>query len=52
MRLLELAHNRSAPAADDFTPVLVYVLIKVVLQKSDISIGAKPFACRRILQAF
>ncbi|CAB3384514.1 Hypothetical predicted protein [Cloeon dipterum] len=28
MRLLELAHNQSTPAADDFTPVLVYVLIK------------------------
>jgi hypothetical protein len=36
MRLLELAHNRSAPAADDFTPVLVYVLIKVIFAHIEI----------------
>jgi len=41
MRLLELAHNRSAPAADDFTPVLVYVLIKVLFTDFIFSRGAK-----------
>lgn len=29
MNLLSLAHDQSVPAADDFMPVLVYVLIKV-----------------------
>ena len=29
MNLLRLAHDRSVPAADDFIPVLVYVLIMV-----------------------
>lgn len=31
MNLLSLAHEQSVPAADDFMPVLVYVLIKVGL---------------------
>lgn len=31
MNLLSLAHDQSVPAADDFMPVLVYVLIKVWL---------------------
>jgi hypothetical protein len=52
MRLLELAHNRSAPAADDFTPVLVYVLIKVLLKNLIFLLELKAFCHRRILQAF
>jgi hypothetical protein len=36
MNLLSMACERGVPAADDFVPVLVYVLIKVLVTLTDI----------------
>ncbi|CAL4099243.1 unnamed protein product, partial [Meganyctiphanes norvegica] len=37
MNLLSLAHDQSVPAADDFLPVLVYVLIKSFVLINDVN---------------
>jgi len=36
MNLLSMACERGVPAADDFVPVLVYVLIKVLVTLIDL----------------